>query len=71
MPTYEYECSKGHLSEKLKLRMMSPDEDPGSVCDACRRVAQRTDKVWPAGVNWEWEMVAMKGEPDVPTRVGF
>ncbi len=69
---YDYQCSKGHITEHFQARMMAVDEDPGGICSTCQRVARRifTAPVR-VGVYWEWEMVAMKGEPDVPTRVGF
>jgi len=50
---------------------MSVEEDPGIACSTCRRTARRILTFSAVPANFEWEMVAMKGEPDVPTRVGF
>ena len=68
---YDYECSEGHTTEHFRPRMMGVDEDPGGICGTCRRVARRIFTPVAAKVCWEWEMVAVGNEPDVPTRVGF
>ena len=68
---YDYECSAGHVTEKSSPRMMMVDEDPGTVCPTCRRVAVRVFTPVAIPTCWEWEMVAVGNEPDVPTRVGF
>ncbi len=71
MPTYDYECEHRHVTERLRLTMMGVDDDPGIFCGECGEDAHRVLTFSPTPVTWEWEMVAMKGEPDVPTRVGF
>ncbi|KKN31338.1 hypothetical protein LCGC14_0824880 [marine sediment metagenome] len=69
MALYDYECNAGHPTE-ARRPFMSVEEDPGVICRQCRRVARRIFTA-PVGVGicGEWELVAMPGEPDVPTRV--
>ena len=70
MALYDYECVNSHRTERLRP-FMGVDEDPGVVCGKCQRVAQRLLTLCATPATWEWEMVAMYGEPDLPTRVGF
>ncbi|KKK97132.1 hypothetical protein LCGC14_2655800 [marine sediment metagenome] len=70
MALYDYECSGGHATERRRP-FLSVDEDPGVICLVCGRVADRLRTFYATPANWEWEMVAVGNEPDVPTRVGF
>lgn len=73
MPKYVYRCEAGHLQEVIRSNFMSADEDPGMECHDCIKpgamvipIATRVPA--PCNFTFGWEMVAMPGEPDVPTR---